>query len=278
MGNRPWIVPWLLATLCACTPPDEARDRPEESPADLFSEASVPAPERAETATRPSVPGQAGKPSIDLNPGPREPDYQALKAALMPKYEAEFKGPEPGMKVVLVLRDGMKKQGVFLETKDDKVFIELEAGILGYARTSLHPMSQTLYFASTFAQYKTLQDLKARKAAYDQAVVDAEIARAQAGTKSRRGTSTVTPTIPRNDPGKQGAVWQVVQYLRTESRDPTNMRFLKWGKVQPKPSGEGWQVSLQYAYSTPEQSNYVTHKWFLIDKNGQVYRTALYKE
>jgi hypothetical protein len=88
----------------------------------------------------------------------------------------------------------------------------------------------------------------------------------------------VTPTIPRNDPGKQGAVWQVVQYLRTESRDPTNMRFLKWGKVQPKPSGEGWQVSLQYAYSTPEQSNYVTHKWFLIDKNGQVYRTALYKE
>ena len=203
MGNRPWIVPWLLATLCACTPPDEARDRPEESPADLFSEASVPALERAETATRPSVPGQAGKPSIDLNPGPREPDYQALKAALIPKYEAEFKGPEPGMKVVLVLSGGMKKQGVFLETKDDKVFIEVEAGILGYARTSLHPMSQTRYFSSTFAQYKTLQDLKARKAAYDQAVVDAEIARAQAGTKSRRGTSTVTPTIPRNGPSSR---------------------------------------------------------------------------
>ncbi|MFT5122658.1 MAG: hypothetical protein ACI9TH_002479 [Kiritimatiellia bacterium] len=280
MENKIWIMVGLLGTLCACTPPEDTPDKPADGP-DLFSEDLTPAGPAPTASKAPpkklSIPDRG---SIDLNPGPKEPDYAALRATSMAKHESEFKGPDAGMQVVLVLKDGTKKQGIFEKIEGEKVFIEIpNVGTLGYGRGTLHPMSQTKYFQQTYAQYKTLLDLKDAKAAYEQAVQDAEIAKAQAAHKSPGRKVAVTPTVPKNDLSKGGEVWQVVQYLRKESRAPDQLRYLKWGKVQPKPGGDGgWQVSLQYAYSTPEQSNYVTHKWFLIDKNGTVYRTALYKE
>ena len=101
------------------------------------------------------------------------------------------------------------------------------------------------------------------------------LARAPRGNPSGGG-SDIFVVAPQNDPNRNGAVPAVVAYLKDYVRNPETIRFKKWGKVQTTESG--WRVSLEYEFSTDTMKNAVTHKWFLMDKTGRVYRTALYKD
>jgi hypothetical protein len=266
----------VLLAVTACKPPADTPSTTQDTmPADSDdgafleseSEWGEPSDDSAPEEQDPQSNPQSNPQSTSQSTSQSEPDWDALKTELIAKHQKSFVPPQAGEKIILVLKNGTKKPGMLEKVEGDTVFMELEAGSIGYPRSALHPSSQVQLFAVAHGQYHAAQEWRDARTTYEKEKREREIAAAKASGAAM---------VPVNDPAKNGAVWQVVEYLRDYVRNPETIRFKKWGKVQQVEAG--YRVSLQYEFSTETMKNAVTHKWFLMDKTGKVYRTALFKE
>ena len=264
-----------IALLSSCSPPADPPADGDRGGSDFFSnDGSADGIKTGggspEIATTPSAERKAV-----VSPAPEDPDWEALKRELVPKYMKDFVAPTPGEKMVLMMKSGDKKPCILEKVEGSMVHVKLANGTVGLPATALHPSSQVKLFARAYAQNETLKDLRVIRDKHVKAVAAWESA--QQARKMARAKASGKAVVPVNDPKKNGAVPAVVEYLRDYVRNPETVRFRKWGKVQSVPKG-GWQVSLEYSFDTESMGEVVTHKWFIMDRTGKVFRTALYKD
>lgn len=284
-----------VIAFAGCKPPAEDGASKTDQP-DLFEEGGLNAGTSQDGRAKPVAIDPPQTPAVDIgrkNEAPVEPNWNALKTELVEKHKSSFTPLAGGDEIVLTMRDGSKKPGKLEKVEGNMVHVEMAAGSVGYPATALHPSSQVALFELAHAQYETVKELRAMKADYEKEKAEwerkqQELLAARSRPKGAGGSGgdggvggqpnffSTPATIPENDPSRKGAVIEVVDYLRDYVRNPESVRFLEWGKVQK--TDNGWRVALKYSFSTETMKNAVTHKWFLMDKNGKVYRTALYKD
>jgi hypothetical protein len=272
----------LVSGLSGCQPPAPENFAEESAPSSTDTARSRAVDVDSLDATAPSDP-VVFQPSPPLpatpppsllaqNPGPPPMpvpgaapyDWNARGQALMAYYATEFKAPTLEGVTELRLSSGSTVRGVVTGLTEDSITLQLAQGSITYQNTNLAPELRSRLFARDYAYLKAREQVELERKDFERRLTDTKVERA----KESGGE------IPRNE--RDGTVWQVVDYLKNNLRNPDAIRYLEWGRVLPDGKG-GYVVSLKYQTTGGSLGVVTENKYFFMNARGQVLRTAAKK-
>lgn len=253
--------------LAGCSPPNPESFVQKEVPADPVSTPVDEAPsmirenEPLAAVPEPAVLGSASEPA--LPPKAAAGDWDARGKELMAEFIEGFHPPALESITEVTLSSGTVIQGKAKALGPDSVTMEMAQGEITYSNANLAPASRVKLFARDYAFMKAKMQVDRERAEFTAAQQQAKMVK-----EKEAGVS-----VPRN--AADGSVWQVLEYLKHNLRDPQNFRALEWGRVQPDRGG--YLVTLKYQTTAGSLGVITEHKYFFMDPTGKVYQTAAMK-
>lgn len=253
--------------LGGCAPPEDAPpSEPDPEPPHAVVMDPEPAPPEDSLSPEPSP-----EPVEDAMPNWKE-RFASYKA----EFAQEFRPLSAGAGVTLKLKSGGTTSGKLVSLEGDQVILQVSDGEVGFPRNGLTPETRARLYADDYAHLKALQKVKTEESEYQKeqsrlAALEQERARVE---RPRSTSGALNRSKPVVDP-RDGSVLQVKEYLETHSRHPESLRYLKWGKIQK--DKDGFKVTCIYKLRSGEFGDSTESKYFFMNAQGKVLRTAAYR-
>jgi hypothetical protein len=210
-----------------------------------------------------------------------EPNWKELFAAYKTEFEEEFEPRRSGEVVQLKLGNGPRTvSGKLVAVEANQVLLEVSAGQVGYPRNKLAPETRFLLYGDDYAHLKATAKLRAEREEYlrEQEGLAEAARQKELASRPRPSDQASASTGSRNKPvvnPKDGSVLQVKEYLQTKTRNPESIRYVKWGKIQKHE--EGFKITCVYRVRTDEFGESTESKYFFMNPQGRVLRTAAFR-
>lgn len=214
--------------------------------------------------------------------GDGEPDWTVRAKYLTDGFRERFRPPAVGDRISLKLSSGNERTGRIFSLDDEKVELETASGRMTIPRNVLSRKSRMQLFEDDFANVRAAKRLQVERDRYAaikaNRATEAEIVRqtresreSLQGREVLMSSGSLPGSSERNGEGSppknaaDGSVFQVVQYMKEQTRDPGSIRYTHWGAVHPH--GSGYAVEVEYTTANSKETSL-----FLMRKNGEVFR------